>query len=136
MNSIKLSFKWGVYLLFLLTLIFDRMRRLGKIGSIRTLCKIFVLGTEIKKSAGETFQSTHYQSRKCKKIFLEGISQLSIMVWPTNMLPIVTWKISFEWIWFLIPFCSYCCFCRNYIMIGTIVCNIVSDALGVRLHSP
>ena len=41
--------------LFLLTLIFEHMRRLGQIGSIHTHCKILTLGTEIKKSAGGTF---------------------------------------------------------------------------------
>ena len=35
MISIKLSFKWNVYQLFLLTLIFDRMERLGQIGFIQ-----------------------------------------------------------------------------------------------------
>ena len=41
--------------LFLLTLIFDRMGRLGQIEPIRIPCKILKLGTEIKKSAGGTF---------------------------------------------------------------------------------
>ena len=82
MVSIKF-FKWGVCQLFLLTLIFDCMERLRQIGSLWTLCKSYNLCTEIKKSAGGTFQSTHYQSRICKKMFLAGISQLSIMVWPT-----------------------------------------------------
>ena len=55
MISIKLSFNWAVYHLFLLTLIFDPMGRLGQIGSIRIPCKILTLDTEIKKSASETF---------------------------------------------------------------------------------
>ena len=84
MISIKLSFNWGVHHLFSLILFFNRMGRLGQIGSIQTLCKISTLGTEIKKYAGGTFQSTRYQSRLSKKLFLEGIFQLSIMVWPTN----------------------------------------------------
>ena len=50
MISFKLSFKWGEYQLFLLTLIFDRMERLEQIGSIRTPCKNLTLGAEIKKS--------------------------------------------------------------------------------------
>ena len=29
--------------------------RLGQIGSFQTLCKILTLGTEIKKSTGETY---------------------------------------------------------------------------------
>ena len=47
-------------------------------------CKILTLGTEIKKLTSATFLSNHYQSRIRKKIFLEGISQLSIIVRPTN----------------------------------------------------
>ena len=39
----------------LLTIIFDRMERLGQIGCRPTPCNILTLGTEIKKSAGETF---------------------------------------------------------------------------------
>ena len=83
MISIKLPLKWGVYQLLLWTLLFDRMGRLGQIRSIQTPCKILTLGTEIKKLAGGTFESIHYQSRISKKLFLEGIPQLSIMVWPT-----------------------------------------------------
>ena len=55
MISIKLSIKRGVYLRFLLTLIFDRMGRLGQIGSSRNSCKILTLGTEIEKSTGGPF---------------------------------------------------------------------------------
>ena len=55
MIGIKLSLKWGVYQLCLLTLILDGMERLGQIGSIQTPCKNLTLGTEIKKSVGETF---------------------------------------------------------------------------------
>ena len=51
MISTKLSLNC-VYQLFLLTLIFDRMGRLGQIVAIRTPFKILTLGTEIKKSAG------------------------------------------------------------------------------------
>ena len=80
MISIKLSFKLGAYQLVWLILVFDRMERLGQTGSIRTACKILTLGSEINKSAGGTFQSTHYQSRMCKNMFLEGISLLSIIV--------------------------------------------------------
>ena len=83
MISIKLSFKWCVHQLFLLTLIFDRMGRLGQIGSIQTPRKILTWSTETKNSAGGIFKSTHYQSRISKKMFLEGISQLSIIVWLT-----------------------------------------------------
>ena len=54
MISIKLSFKRGVCHLFVLTLVFDRMGRLGKIGSDQIPCKILTLGTEIKMSAGGT----------------------------------------------------------------------------------
>ena len=43
------------------------------------------LGTEIKKSTGGSIKSIHYQSRICNKIFLEGSSQLDIMVWPTTL---------------------------------------------------
>ena len=67
--STKLSFKWGVNQLFLLTLIFDSMGRLGQIGSIQAPCKILTFGTEIKKSSGGTFSSTHYQSWISKKCF-------------------------------------------------------------------
>ena len=55
MISIKLSFKLDVYQLFILTLIFDRMGRLGQSSPFEPPCKILTLGTEIKKSAGETF---------------------------------------------------------------------------------
>ena len=55
MISIKLSFKWGMYQTFLLTLVFDRKGELGQIGSSQTPCKILTLGTEIKKSAGGSF---------------------------------------------------------------------------------
>ena len=55
MISIKSSFKWGVYQSFLLTLIFDRMGKLGQLGSSRARCEILTLGTEIKKSAGGPF---------------------------------------------------------------------------------
>ena len=55
MISIKLTFKWGVYQPFLLTLAFDRMGRLGQIASSPTPCKILTLGIEIKKSASGTF---------------------------------------------------------------------------------
>ena len=54
---------------FLLTLIFDRMRRLGQIGSSPTSCNILTLGNEIKKLAGGTLSSTHWQSRIWKKGF-------------------------------------------------------------------
>ena len=50
MISIKLSFKLVVYQLFLLTLIFGRMGRLGQIESIQNPSKILSFGTEIKKS--------------------------------------------------------------------------------------
>ena len=70
------------------------MGRLGQIESIQTPCKILTLGTEIQKSVGATFQSTHYQSRISKKIVLEGISQLSIMVSPTIMLVINSYTIN------------------------------------------
>ena len=55
MISVKLSSKWDVCLLFLLTLIFDRMGRLGQIGSIWTPFNILTLGAEIKKLADGTF---------------------------------------------------------------------------------
>ena len=55
MISIKLSFKWGMYQTFLLTLVFDRKGELGQIGSSQTPYKILTLGTEIKKSAGGSF---------------------------------------------------------------------------------
>ena len=53
MISIKLSFKWGVYQLFLLTLIFERVGRLGQIRSIRTPYKILTL--ELKNRPVEPF---------------------------------------------------------------------------------
>ena len=40
----ELSFRWGVHQFFLLTLIFDRMGRLGQIGSMQTPCKIVTSG--------------------------------------------------------------------------------------------
>ena len=49
MISIKLSFRWGVYQLFLLTLVFERMGRLEQIGSSRLPCKMLTLDAEIKK---------------------------------------------------------------------------------------
>ena len=65
---------------FLVTLIFDRMGRLGQIRSIETPYKILTCGTEIKRLVNGTFQSNHYESRISKKVFLEVTSQLSIMV--------------------------------------------------------
>ena len=55
MISIKLPFKWGVSKLFLLTLVFERMGKLGRVESSQTPCKILILGVEIKTSAGGTF---------------------------------------------------------------------------------
>ena len=55
--SIELSFKciFLIFQLFLLTLSFDTIGRLGRTGSSQTPCKILTLGTEIEKSAGGSF---------------------------------------------------------------------------------
>ena len=69
MISVEYSFKWSVYLLFLLTLIFDGMGRLGQIGSIQAPCKILTLGTEIKKSLVEPFKVPIIKAEQAKNVF-------------------------------------------------------------------
>ena len=80
MISIKLSFKWGMYQTFLLTLVFDRKGELGQIGSSQTPCKILTLALKLKNRPVDPFKVPIIKAEYAKKMFLEGISQLSILV--------------------------------------------------------
>ena len=85
MISIKSSFKWGVYHLFLLTLIFDSMGIFGNTGPFEPSVKFWLRALKLKIGQWNLLKYPLSKYKKQKKMFLEGISQLRafpIMVWP------------------------------------------------------
>ena len=72
MISIKLSFKLDIYQLFILTLIFDRIGRLGQSSPFEPPVKFWLWALKLKNRLVEPFKVPIIKSRLSKKMFFGG----------------------------------------------------------------